>query len=86
MEKIINAIKLERENQDIQWGKEHDDIHFINDWIAILVRLMGRMQTIYAHDNPITIRSIRAGCIEIAAVAIACAESMDRKLAKKETT
>ncbi len=70
MEKIFNAIKEERLRQDKMWGgAEHDDTHDEQDWIGYIDYQLSK-----ANDEG----KYRERFTNIAALAVAALESMDR--------
>lgn len=68
---VINEVHRERQHQDAKWGgPEHDDQHSIMDFKSYM----------YARLNPTEDNAQqRRWFIELAALAIAAVESMDRK-------
>jgi hypothetical protein len=73
-EKIIEEILAEREYQDHKWGGDiHDDRHTGHDWIAYMVKHLGRSITHRMADD-----TFRTQMIRVAALAVAAAEWYDR--------
>jgi len=73
-EKIIEEILAEREYQDHKWGgDEHDDMHGSHDWVAFIIKHMGKAIT-----WPWNGEQFRSQMIKVAALAVAAAEWYDR--------
>jgi hypothetical protein len=78
---IFDAIAEEREAQDKQWGcPYHDDMHTANDWIVIIFRSLAKAAC-FDHFRP---RDFRHRMIQVAAVAVAAVEAVDRYVARHE--
>lgn len=90
MEKIINEIKEERERQDSKWGKQN---HCPKTWLMILGEEVGEANkavlesATYANGKLVSIDATKLiegkGCyreelVQIAAVALAMVECLDR--------
>ncbi len=77
METVLNEVGAERVHQDDKWGgPEHDDAHETTDfldfiWRRTQLRLMQLTDSVF----------LRRIFIEIAALAVAAVESIDRKAA-----
>lgn len=71
---VVREVMSERARQDAKWGGTwHDDTHSLLDWWAFIrQRMTGRSYP----EGP---QRERQDLIEIAALAIAAVESMDRK-------
>jgi len=74
---VINHVLAERERQDRKWGgPQHDDKHHTVDYVEIIedyagwARMMSKMGS---HDKA------RNRLIQVAALAVAAVESIDRK-------
>ena len=66
----------ERERQDRQWGgPAHDDQHHRRDWIAFIVRFLGKAER---HADELAVDGYQAAMISVAALAMAAIESVDR--------
>ena len=72
---IYGEIEKEREHQDHKWGgPDHDDKHGDYDWIAFIVKHLGRaVQSMGFHRN------YRDCMLRVAALAVAAVEAHDRK-------
>jgi hypothetical protein len=77
-ESICFEIERERKRQDEKWGgPDHDDTHSAKDWALYRVK---REQDILDHPRRYTYDCIyRKALIEIAALAVAQIESLDRE-------
>jgi len=76
--KILKEIVDERIRQDEIWGgKEHDDGHRVNDWVAIITEYLGR-----SREEPHNIKNFRNNMVRVAALAVAAVESVDRAVGK----
>ena len=72
--KALQDVATERQRQDAKWGgPEHDDTHPISDWQRFISQ---RAENLVYRGNPERMYEL---FIEIAALAVAAAESMDRK-------
>lgn len=75
---VLGEVKEERERQDTKWGgPEHDDRHPLSDFADYIA---GRVHGIRGGRNE------RANLVEIAALAVAAIESMDRKASVHESS
>ena len=71
--KALQDVATERQRQDAKWGgPEHDDLHSFADWRRFINNRLA--SSAYVSDS-----RTRKFWIEIAALAIAAAESIDRK-------
>ena len=71
--KALQDVATERQRQDAKWGgPEHDDLHSFADWH----RFINERLASSAYANEARTRKL---LIEIAALAVAAAESIDRK-------
>ena len=87
--RFVNDIARERDRQRQQWGDEHDELHTVGMWFAILGVRMGRLLEAGLHPThsaivrgpalltPDESASLRYRLIQIAAVASAFAEQLD---------
>ena len=72
--KALQDVATERQRQDAKWGgPEHDDTHPISDWQQFISQ---RAENLVYRGNPERMYEL---FIEIAALAVAAAESIDRK-------
>jgi hypothetical protein len=72
--KALQDVATERQRQDAKWGgPEHDDTHPISDWQRFISQ---RAENLVYRGNPERMYEL---FIEIAALAVAAAESIDRK-------
>jgi NTP pyrophosphatase (non-canonical NTP hydrolase) len=72
VDKIVEAIKQERVCQDAKWGKQN---HPPVVWLTILMEEVGEAaKAILSHDEG----NYRTELIQVAAVAVAAIESLDR--------
>lgn len=73
-EKIVEEVLAEREYQDNKWGgPNHDDLHQSHDWVAFIIKHMGKSIT-WPWDGS----KFRLQMIKVAALAIAAVEWYDR--------
>ena len=76
---IFAEIQDERARQDEKWGgPDHDDGHTSHDWIAYIVRHMGKGM------YPAGPSVFRRQMIRVAALAVAAVESIDRSGSRTE--
>ncbi|KKN03230.1 hypothetical protein LCGC14_1109840 [marine sediment metagenome] len=72
---VLEAVAAERERQDEKWGGlEHDDQHNSHDWLAYIVRYLGRSVAYGPFDS----LRFRRHMVQVAALAVAAAEWADR--------
>ena len=70
---ILREVKLERGRQDEKWGgPSHDDAHTVGDWARFIGQRVNEL-----HSIPSAQRQ-RELLIEVAALAIAATEALDR--------
>jgi len=88
LETIFEEIKKERQNQDIKWGEQN---HKPVEWMAILTEEVGEVskEALEAHFKKCywdaeNLKNYREELIQVAAVAVAMVESLDRNSKKKE--
>lgn len=75
MDTIFEEIKAERAVQDAKWGgPEHDDQHTNFDWLAYIVKHLGR-----AVQWPFDPAIFKRQLVIVAALAVAAIEWTDRK-------
>lgn len=76
---VIRDVLDRRAAQDKQWGgAEHDDEHDILDWLSFIGKQGRKIMETYGLQE-VHERYARDRFIDIAALAIAAAESLDRK-------
>jgi len=82
-EGVLETVRLERMRQDQKWdGAKHDDKHTVFDFIRWIKNYAGwASQMADMNSFPRT----RKRLIQIAALAVAAVESMDRKAVEKIT-
>ncbi len=69
---VFDLIRDERARQDAKWGgPEHDDTHEPEDWADFIGARVVRIQLRMGND--------RQNLVQIAALAVAAIESLDRK-------
>lgn len=74
MDRVIEQVRAERHRQDEKWGgPPHDDEHSSQDWVAFIVRHLGR-----AVMWPFNGHQFRQAMIRVAALAVAAVEWHDR--------
>jgi NTP pyrophosphatase (non-canonical NTP hydrolase) len=71
--RIMNAIAQERQRQDEKWGIQN---HGDGKWAAILMEEVGEVATAILHNDP---KNLREELIQVAAVAAAWVEALDRR-------
>lgn len=88
---ILAEVASERHRQQDQklWSQDHDDMHSVNDWAALITRYTGRaleaaeVARADANDErPLAGPMYRMRLIQVAAIALAAIESYDRATAK----
>lgn len=74
---VLDEVAVERDRQDAKWGgSEHDDCHSTTDFVQFIVDYAGwarQMASMGSHDKA------RRRLIQVAALAVAAVESIDRK-------
>lgn len=81
MSQMTDDVDRRRREQDVRWGGHaHDDRHTPEQWLAILLKYLGRAAAAapVSGGNP---RLYREALVDAAAVAVAAGESLDRTLA-----
>lgn len=72
---VLAEVAKERERQDAKWGgPKHDDTHTLCDWAVFIFERMKRMMNYHGAADPMD----RKNLIQIAAIAVAAVESIDR--------
>ena len=78
---ILSDIEKERERQDVKWGGvAHDDEHTTAEFVQLIQDYAGRARTMAGMNSP---DKARNRLIQVAALAVAAVESIDRKEATK---
>lgn len=76
-EKAILDVTNERQRQDDKWGgPKHDDLHLITDFVQLIEDYAGWARTM---ANMNSYDKARKRLIQVAALAVAAVESIDRK-------
>lgn len=81
MQVVLDQIRAERHRQDAQWGGPgHDDLHKHRDWTKFIEEHNDRASKVIADakGRP-DLDQYRKQLVEIAALAVAAIESLDRK-------
>ncbi len=77
---VLQEIRIERNRQDHQWGGPvNDDGHRAGDWLGFIDDHLGRAKQSIVNRVLITEDDYRQNLIEVAALAVAAVESLDRK-------
>jgi hypothetical protein len=75
--RALSDVLAERERQDAKWGgHEHDDAHNWHEWIDWIVEHAGKAWS--PNDDAEAYENGRRRYVEVAALALAAIESMDR--------
>lgn len=75
--KALQDVATERQRQDAKWGgPEHDDGHSTADWHCFISQRLRKLPAMSACENTAEVSKL---WIQIAALAVAARESMDRK-------
>jgi len=74
---VVGEVIQERERQNIEWVEQN---HMPTVWLAMLMEEVGEAAKAICE---IKLRNYRRELIQVAAVAIAAVESLDRKAQKK---
>jgi hypothetical protein len=76
---VYDGIKLEREEQVKQWGgAAHDDAHPPEDWLSFIKKQMEAADALIGAHVEQSDDKFRTRMVKIAALSVACAESLDR--------
>lgn len=78
---IFEQIQAERERQDMKWGQGIDDASHFHDWITYITAYLGK-----AYTYPMYPSNFRKRMIQVAALAVAAVEALDRKDKAAATT
>jgi hypothetical protein len=93
MKTVYDDVREERQRQDSQWGgPEHDDRHIPADWLSFIQRKWRAAENeafgmAFGHTDDWRKQATadyRRRLIQIAALAVAAVESLDRKQAIRE--
>jgi hypothetical protein len=77
---VLSELALIRDTQDRQWGGTvHDDHNEPWDWVAYITKSLGR-SIVYPPTTKRALVSFRQELMKVAAIAVAAAQSIDRKL------
>ena len=77
MDSLFQEIAAERARQDEKWGgPDHDDSHGWHEWIDYIIEHAGKAYS--PDDDEDSYANARRRYIEVAALAVAAVESMDR--------
>ena len=80
---VIGDVIAERARQDSEWGgPEHDDTHAPLEWVAILIKHVGKVadMALAADQRDAALDLIRPRFVKMAAICIAAIEAIDRKM------
>jgi hypothetical protein len=78
-ELILRQVANERDRQDAKWGgAPHDDDHSTAEFVQFIEDYAGWARTMAGMDSP---DKARRRLIQVAALAVAAVESMDRRAA-----
>ncbi len=74
---VLAEIQAERDRQDSKWGGEtHDDAHSFDFWVELLRDYAGWARVMAGMGS---VAKARRRLIQVAAIAVAAVESIDRK-------
>lgn len=77
LQDLFQAVAAERLRQDEKWGgAEHDDKHSTADFVQLIQDYAGWARTMASMNSP---ERARRRLIQVAALALAACESIDRK-------
>lgn len=80
---ILSEVAEERQRQDEKWGgAAHDDFHRPMDWHAIISDYNGWARRMLCMNS---LEKARKRFIQIAALAVAAVESIDRRLQRRSS-
>ena len=81
-EYIVREVLDEREQQDARWGQQN---HTPMEWLAVLTEEVGEVsqEVLRNHFGGKYLEAYRAECIQVAAVAVAMVECLDRQAGAK---
>jgi hypothetical protein len=72
LQQVIRDVENEREHQEVRWGVVNDDCNTLGDWLTYITKYAVLANT----TDDLT--TARHRLIQIAALAVAAAESFDR--------
>lgn len=79
---VYQDIKSERAAQDAKWGGSgHDDSHDADDWMNYIDHKSAQAGELIGAGSSGADVQLSRRMIQIAALAVACVESMDRQMA-----
>lgn len=83
-ENVLREIGAERRRQDAKWGgSKHDDLHSTAEFVQLIEDYAGWARTMAGMNRP---DKARARLVQVAAIAVAAVESIDRAaIAKAES-
>lgn len=77
---VLAQVREERRRQDKQWGgPSHDDAHVPSDWVSYVGEHLDRAKKSIVQRVLADPDRYRQNMIEVAALAVAAVESLDRK-------
>lgn len=80
LSRIFSEVVQERIDQDEKWGGPgHDDQHNLYDWREFIAYRLNRMKTY--DSSPEGIADSRRRLVQVAALAVAALQSLDRQVA-----
>src|SRR5512146_893176 len=84
---VLADVGVERDLQDEEWGEQN---HEPEIWLSILTEEVGELATAmlkarFAQYEHRKVRDMRREAIQVAAVAVAFVEYLDRRVAKEKT-
>lgn len=75
---VYDDIKAERQRQDEKWGgPEHDDLHHEGDWVEFILEHANKA-LVGPGVHLASLAGYRRRLVEVAALAVAAIESLDR--------
>jgi len=77
---ILDQVRNKREEQDERWGQDN---HLGETWMLILAKEVGELARALLEGHPgdpLYLRRIREEAVDVAAVAVAIAEQVQRQL------
>lgn len=81
-QKVLEQIRQERDRQDQKWGGPiHDDEHVTADFVQLIEDYAGWARVMAGMNSP---DKARKRLVQVAALAVAAVESIDRKLERDQ--